>query len=194
MDIEIAKMTNATMQSWATKCDANFNGKIDNNEMSVFLQGADSMQDGNLGRGQHVTIGGVEIPVRDIEFVRKDNAKSGIRNYSKSQNDYFVKFTSGCSIKYPEQDENSGGRISSEIIHTKGEPTATVTIFSHLRGWEGKNGDILHGCIITGTNLNDTFEGTHSNININGKRGADLIDETSTSDGPRPLRKLHPLD
>lgn len=163
MSIEIAKMTNATMQSWATKCDANFDGKIDNNEMSVFQQGADSMHEGDWGRGQHVTIGGVEIPVRDIEFIRKDNKTEG-------QNDYFVKFTSGCSIKYPEQDENSKARISSSISgYHKDEPVETHTIVDNM---SAKPKEVK----FTGTSLNDFVDMLYSQgISINGKRGVDFV-------------------
>ena len=76
MGFEISKMTDAKMQSWATKCDANGDGKIDNNELSIFNQGVDSYQKGQFDEKDKVTIDGVTFSVNDIKIIRKNEKGS----------------------------------------------------------------------------------------------------------------------
>lgn len=152
MGFEISKMTDAKMQSWATKCDANGDGTIDKNELSIFNQGVDSYQKGQFDEKDKVTIDGVTFSVNDIKIIRKNE---------KGEFDNTIVFNTGIKMEYDKQE--FGSEATSGILSS-----GRGAFVSDLKGGKGFR--------MTGTHKNDYIQIFNSKFSgISGGKGEDTI-------------------
>ena len=103
MSFEISGMPNTNSQSWAKKCDANGDGKIDGNELSIFNQGKENMHDSIYGI--RTTVGGVTFRLDEIQTIQ--------RNQDGDKFDYSVRFDNGTRLQFDEQEEGNEAEVFS---------------------------------------------------------------------------------
>lgn len=170
MGFEISKMTDAKMQSWATKCDANGDGKIDNNELSIFYQGKGSMTDHPVTI--HVTIDGVKFEPDQIEKISQN---------PNNQQENNVLFKNGIEVSYQKGSEGSMGARVIDGNSVKGDTRFNSTSVNDLSitGVEGVS--------IWGTNKSDSINLYNASFkHIDASRGKDHVhmqDCTGLADG-----------
>ena len=116
MGLEISKL-DANMQSWAKKCDANGDGKINDAELDIFQQGKNTMHLVKNDNVMAVNIDGVLFFVDDIETIKKNDKGSKFDNT--------VKFKTGMVMEYDKQAPQDKALVFSQSEN--GVPVHAIT-------------------------------------------------------------------
>ena len=140
MSFEISGMTDVKLQSWATKCDANGDGKIDGDELSIFSQGKENMHE--LGELKRTTVGGVTFDIDDIQTIQK--------NQNGDKFDYSVRFASGVKMQFDEQNEGNEAYAGSWHPAKRDNNKYTSSRFANITDGDGFS--------VKGTHLEDYFD------------------------------------
>lgn len=158
MSFEISGMTNAGLQSWATKCDANGDGKIDGDELSIFSEGKENMHKSDSR--QRTTVGGVTFNINDIKTIQK--------NQNGAEFDYSVRFENGVEMQYDKQNEGNEAYAGSWLSRQYGNTEYNFSSFANITDGDGFS--------VKGTRLDDHFYINNSMIDkVDGLAGKDSV-------------------
>ena len=144
MSFEISSMNNFQLKSWAQKCDADSNGKIEDDELLIFQQGKENMhKDGGL---YETTVDGVTLHIYDVETIK--------RNEKGAKFDNTVKFKTGVTLEYDKQAEGNEASAVS-MIPCEGN-FDTISSFRNITDGDGFK--------VKGTRGKDEFDAKNCKI------------------------------